>query len=327
MAVRSLTSCRCCCGYKCSCQAAKKHLGEIKTRYEGGLTAAEAAPLKERVERLAAERNGLRRERKRHIDLCEHATSQAKQLLGVREAQNDEMEALKRRVLELESASDDGLIIGKLQRQLTTTKTSYKAFARKYDMALVRARRKEGACRSLEEQMDSREKMYHALIEEKRLQVEALKDALCELTGRLLYGDAAIKAKKLVDETGKAPSDLTNLMKEANTLNLEQIKKQIDALSEVNRENDVKLRETESKLSDAELKAQGLETELATQTELVQDLTKITQQSARANDIARRVMALTEEVRTHKLTLLQAKRTISSLREEKRHYEQIAAQR
>ena len=60
-------------------------------------------------------------------------------MLALREDKADELANLKARALELEAASEDGRIIGRLQRQLSGTKASYKAFARRYDAALARA--------------------------------------------------------------------------------------------------------------------------------------------------------------------------------------------
>jgi hypothetical protein len=96
-----------------------------------GLRREEADALRKRCKQLEAEREGLKRERQRHSDLASAAAEQAKQVLGLREASSEECEALRRRCSELEGLSEDGLIIGSLQRQLSSTKVSYKAFVRK----------------------------------------------------------------------------------------------------------------------------------------------------------------------------------------------------
>lgn len=76
----------------------------------------------------------------------------------------------------------------------------------------------------MEERLDERERSLQAVVEEKRLQVGALKAALAGLTGRLLFGDAALEAKELLSKADGAPADLSKLLKSGATVNIDQVK-------------------------------------------------------------------------------------------------------
>jgi hypothetical protein len=171
----------------------RKQRDEVLNKYNNGLTKIESEAMKKQVESLEEEVSRLTLERDRYVEIASAASQQTKQVLSLRESHNEELVMLRNKVTELESSGEDQLIIGRLQRQLTATKTSYKSFVRKYEAALSRARKKEAAARKLEEKLDKREKAFHALGVEKRLQVSALKSALAVLTGSLLAGDQAIE--------------------------------------------------------------------------------------------------------------------------------------
>ena len=60
------------------------------------------------------------------------ASAQAQSMGALKEQRSDELIELRDYCNKLESRSDDDLLIGRLQRQLMSTKKAYKAFIRKY---------------------------------------------------------------------------------------------------------------------------------------------------------------------------------------------------
>ena len=149
----------------------RHELTRVQNSYEGGLPKEQTEKLQERARRLEEERNGYRAERDRYRDIADQAQEQTKQVLALRESHAEELNDARKRATELEATSDDHLIIGKLQRQLITTKTSYRAFVRKYESAVARARRKEITSRQLQEALDSKGNALNSVLEERRLQV------------------------------------------------------------------------------------------------------------------------------------------------------------
>ena len=80
-------------------------------------------------------------------------------LTMLRKDRETELEELRRHASDLESRSDDDMIIGRLQRMLMSTKATYRAFARKHEIARSNLRRKEAMVRALEIRLDEREEV------------------------------------------------------------------------------------------------------------------------------------------------------------------------
>ena len=68
----------------------RRQRDDIAHKYSGGLTEPDVRKLSERNERLSAERDGLRRERKRYMDMADHASDQAKAVLAMRDSHQEE---------------------------------------------------------------------------------------------------------------------------------------------------------------------------------------------------------------------------------------------
>lgn len=71
--------------------------------------------------------------------------------------------------------------VGKLQRKLMSTTTSYRAFTRKYQQAREAMRRRELGMRVLEGRLDEQDRAVMKTQEANRLEVSALKKALLNL--------------------------------------------------------------------------------------------------------------------------------------------------
>ena len=98
----------------------------VVASFADGLTSLEANELRAALARLERERDAVLRDATRQRELAEAAAAQADALMAQRRAADDEASGLKERLATFEAASDDSLLIGRLQRQLMATKMSYK---------------------------------------------------------------------------------------------------------------------------------------------------------------------------------------------------------
>lgn len=108
---------------------------------------------------------------------------------------------------------------------------------------------------------------------------------------------------------------------------LGQVKQQLDELTKVNQEVEEELKKTREQTRQAEDEVRSLEVRLESERRLAADLQAAMREDAKPAEVAQRLVALTEEVRVHKLALVQSRRQVGLLREEKRHLEAVTAQR
>jgi chromosome segregation ATPase len=113
-------------------EKARKALLELTLKYEGGLTREEADDLRSKHEKCSRDLETTQVEMQRHREMAEIASLQAKTIRSFREQHEEELNTLREHCVKLESRGDDDILIGRLQRQLMSTKTSYKVFTRKF---------------------------------------------------------------------------------------------------------------------------------------------------------------------------------------------------
>ena len=150
----------------------------LSITYVGGLKSEEAIALKAKLEASRSELEASQRDCVRYRELSEIASMQAQTIGTFKQQHLDELSDLKGYCAKLESQGDDELLIGKLQRQLMSTKTSYKAFVRKYQYLTGNMRQRELAMRVLETRLDERDAAVLSIQETHRLEISALKKAL-----------------------------------------------------------------------------------------------------------------------------------------------------
>ena len=150
----------------------------LSITYVGGLKSEEAIALKAKLEASRTELEASQRDCVRYRELSEIASMQAQTIGTFKQQHLDELSDLKGYCAKLESQGDDELLIGKLQRQLMSTKTSYKAFVRKYQFLRGNMRQRELAMRVLETRLDERDAAVLSIQETHRLEISALKKAL-----------------------------------------------------------------------------------------------------------------------------------------------------
>jgi hypothetical protein len=131
--------------------AARKALLDLQLRYADGLTRIEAEALRSLHDKTVTMLDECKREVLRHKEIALIATEQATALSTFKNNSAAELKELKEYCTTLEARSDDELLIGRLQRKLMSTTTSYKAFTRKYQQAREAMRRRELAIHVLGE--------------------------------------------------------------------------------------------------------------------------------------------------------------------------------
>ena len=159
----------------------RRQSAALSATFLGGLKADEAVALKNKLEGSRRELEASQRECVRYRELSEIASMQAQTIGTFKQQHMDELNDLRGYCAKLESQGDDELLIGRLQRQLMSTKTSYKAFVRKYQFLRSNMRQRELAMRVLETRLDEREAAVLSIQETHRLEIGALKKAMRSL--------------------------------------------------------------------------------------------------------------------------------------------------
>jgi hypothetical protein len=159
----------------------RRSLLETKLMFEGGLNREETELLKTKHEKNIRELEEMKREKDRYREMSEIATLQAQTINSFRDHHQKELKELREHCTKLESRGDDDILIGRLQRQIMSTKTSYQAFVRKYQILRGNMRQRELALRVLETRLDQREEAALKTAETHRLEISALKKALRNL--------------------------------------------------------------------------------------------------------------------------------------------------
>jgi chromosome segregation ATPase len=138
-------------------QEARTQLSQLKQQFEGGLGRVEAEQLRIANEQQLKELEKARAEMGRLNGIAEIASQQALAVANSKRQAVQETAQLLEQCSRIESRSEDDLIIGRLQRQLMTTKASYRAFANKYHTLRADVNQRELAIRALEQQLELRQ--------------------------------------------------------------------------------------------------------------------------------------------------------------------------
>ena len=105
-----------------------------------------------------------------------------------------EVESLREHVRELAAASNDALIIGKLQQETMAKTLTYMQFARKFKAAMVQLRSKELQNRELMKRLDNVTEMLHSVRPSCMDEAVRLKIFFCSELFAALGGDSTGKS-------------------------------------------------------------------------------------------------------------------------------------
>jgi hypothetical protein len=312
---------------------ARKVALDLKLKFEGGLTRLDAETLRTDLERAKSALEDAVRDATRSRELAEIASNQAQTLGSFKQQHTEELQDLRQFCSKLESRGDDELLIGRLQRQLMSTKTSYKAFTRKYQVLRGNVRQREMALRVLETRLDQREAATLDQQEKHRLELAAMKKAIRQITNLALAMDT--KEQKAPGNQSPDGQDQSALIRAAKakfrgSSSLKTIGEKLLTMS--NKVNDLSGLATDAvnRAKDAEDRARTLDgdvEDLHAEKDILQrkcqDLEAIAKGKEKATAIASRLVALSDELRLNKLSSQQAKREVTVLKKDKQHLQSI----
>lgn len=312
-------------------------------KYDGGLPREQAEELKKRVDTLTASLGDSQREATKFKELAQVSSLQAQTIASFRAAKSDEVSELRDHCSRLEARSDDDILIGRLQRQLIATKSSYKQFVSKYQMLRGGMRQRELQIRLLEAKLDQRESTVATMQDEHHVEISALKKALRNVKN-LTEGDPFLLSSKPTHRSsssgsgrgaGEGEKDSKKASKPpANPgyvtvgMKMSKLSEKVRSLSELTDVSVTKAKQAEDESAELEGKVQGLQTELQIMSQRCTDLERSIERGgkSKAQAVASRLVTLSEEVRTNKLTCLQQRRQIQVLRQEKKHLQSLLQQ-
>ncbi|GMH51677.1 hypothetical protein TrST_g11013 [Triparma strigata] len=291
-------------------EAARRKCLEVENKYENGLTGEQASEILEKQEFLMIQVERATREVDKYKELADLASSQASALEAVKSDHAEQLLEMQERCGEVEKRTDDDAIIGRLQRQLLVAKQGYKDGQRKIESLRSVVRRKEAMSRLFEVRLDKREEALHKAREEARIQISGLRDALRELAFQ--GGDASAALEKQVKGGN---SSILEKAKELST-KVAEMATASEAREEELQNNEDMRRRLESQVAELQVDKESVE-------QLVADLQQSAASDTKSAVVAKRLIDLSEEVRSSKLGALQARRQVQTLKEEKRHLESV----
>ena len=235
-------------------------------------------------------------------------------------------------------------------------KASYRTFVKKYQFTRENIRKRELAMRILETRLDEREGALLAVQESHRLEISALKQALRGLKNVVLQRDmhenGKIVAAKKVSEMASKKQRSANKMKGAFFSPIGQLLLEMSAtvgdLAEQTEDALSRAADSMERCRQLDGEIESLIEERKSLQQLVTDLQALNGQSGSGVTVARdklqrlstlpenansrqpsqqilagRLIALSEELRASKLTCLQQRRQIQTLRQEKQHLQKM----
>lgn len=313
---------------------ARKAALDVKLAYEGGLTRLDSENLRAELDNAQRSLENAITESAKNRELAEIASCQAQTLSSFKQVHDEELQELRKYCSKLESKGDDELLIGRLQRQLMSTKTSYKAFTRKYQILRGSVRQRDLALRVLETRLDQREAAALDLQETHRLELSAMKKAIRQITNLAVAmdGKASDIDAATVSPDGRPHNAIVKSAKKMfrGSSSLQTIGNKLLAMSK--RVNDLSGLATDavSRATEAEDKVLSLDgniEDLHAEKEILirkcQDLEAVAKGKEKAKAVAARLVALSDDLCVNKLQSQQAKRQLQVVKKEKQALQSI----
>lgn len=336
-------------------RAARVALQDVTNKYTHGLDRDAASALRKQVDKMEATIEQQKAEVAKYKSMSETAANHAQHMAQSRSNAKNEIEDLKNVIStlsELEAKSQDHLLVGRLQRQLITTKTSYQAFVSKYKNLLVGLHTRERKLRDMEFLLDRREKHFLELQKANRQEISALKKALrdvqnlSEVDPFLNNTDSASAATASLVEAKKVLNRSLGFIPIGNKIT--KLTSKVKMLSEKAEVAVAKSKKLDEEARQLEDKCETYRIQLDASVQKCRDITAINKgltddtsrlqaqlegkSPSKANknklntDTARRLILLSDEIRDIKIKSVQQHREIQVLKEEKRHLQSLLKQ-
>lgn len=338
-------------------QASRKECLALRLKYQGGLNQDDAEKLQKKLLKVTEERESALAEVEQQSEIAEIATQQTQSMAAFRDTYMDDLKELRQHCQKLESRTDDDLLIGKLQRTLMSTKSSYKTFARKYQLLRASMRQRELAMRVMETRLDNREQAVIIMRETQRIEVSALKKAIRLISNmaeedniaeaeinRMIRQAANSAGEVVVDDTMAlvSPRPIGAFQDESDKLNptgfvsigqrLLQLSKHIEDLWQYASHSAQRAEMADKKSMQWEADLEDIRVEKEILQRKCEDLSAVLSSANGKGDykqhqsvktIATRLSSLTDEVKSLKLSNLAHKREISTLKSQKKHLQEL----
>lgn len=314
----------------------------MSENFSGALPAAKATALRASLVKAKEESAAANRDCMRLQELTAIATTQAADLKRTQRDNALEQELLRKRLQDFEARSDDDRIIGKLQREIITMQTTYRLFARKYEVVREQLKHKATLTRKAEALCDLRDEWLILLRDEKRAQFVALQSTLGEVS-RLWAQQSSQK-----DNITRTQNLLTS-----NCFSTVSLRAQLDSVGDFQKfrelacdvaelqylteSKEVELSASEQAREQLEQHVEQLKVERDVSQRLALELKGACSQisdaasnipeslSSAGNSTTRRMLSLCDEVAALKLQSLQDRRQVLMLREGTRRLETTVA--
>ncbi|GBG27827.1 Centrosomal protein of 290 kDa [Hondaea fermentalgiana] len=311
----------------------EQELSEARERYHGGATREERKVLDTRISELEAMFGALSREADRFRELADIATTQVQAFEATHSSRQQELEALRQQLRDVNARSDDDAIIGKLQHELTTTKVSYQLFVRKFEKAKATARRYELQLRKQEAQLDEKDRVLHQTREQVRRRILALEGAL-EQVG-VPHGAATTSDVMMIASSASATASSAMPGAAASMSSMVRLSEMITRLGESAEQSEEALRRSEASRRNLESEVEAMRIEVQASATAMEDLKQRvlsegrvahgTEQGEDGQTLAHRLLQLNENLKAAQLESMRQRREVQLLREEKEHLEKLRA--
>lgn len=265
---------------------------------------AQVAQLREvlRKTEALAEENASRAEK--YKGMSDIASTQSQAVSQMAASHEESIQDLRKMLHDKWSESDDDMIIGKLQQELFDTKASYQEFVRKHDTILANLRKKELEVRRLEQENDDKDQLLLGLERKHAKDLATLHTAIDEMTKEDRQGECGPDALEKLQGTNEK---LSNVVKELN-----RVVREAEEARDV-AEMNLMQRVTSD---EAVLSARAdIEAMLAIPNS-GGDLKRETHERHQLRMSARRLLALNEELRDTRRSLLKLERNFAKVQKE-----------
>jgi chromosome segregation ATPase len=262
------------------------------------LTEAEVIAQREALVTAKDELTALRIELHKAREVADIASDQASAVTGLARDREIEIESLKEAVRTLSSRSDDDAIIGSLQMQLLSLKTSFHAVLRKHDGLRHSLQRSRVASSALEVVIDQRAGEVLAVREDARVKQLALQRLVDEMRGNLRAVESGSGVSLQQAQTFNDSVKRLHAASERHALELETALRARHAAEEESEARMITVMSLQRTVHDLRAAAAG--------------------GGGESRDVFKRLVDLNDQLRTAQLSALRHRRELSAVKDEAR---------
>jgi hypothetical protein len=320
--------------------AERKQLEELQeqaraaiAQYEGGMVGKQAQMARERINYLEQQYHGMSRDLDKYRGRAEIAQNQLQFWRQRKGNERKEVEALTEKLQILEERDDDSAIIGKLQHKYMEAKLAVQSMEQRHAALMKDARKTSSLSRKQELQITENEDRLQQWRETGRTRVLTVESALRELQS--LGVGVVPNAFNKQDAVAAGVDNLHELQGKINGLSigtsvvtvnhLEMLSKKMADLSDNSIKVEAELERSEEVRMGLEQQLDEAELEVGQLRSQCDDLKRTTTMDSDGETrvMARRLVELSEKLKTAELDTLRQRRELTILREENDHVKKV----